>query len=549
MAALGLWMLLTASLVVSSCGGGSLVATNGGVGTGGTGISLGTVTGFGSVVLDGTAYSSATPQYLAGSDRSEAQPAAATAVSLGSQLQMQLDGQGNPSTSLIAPSLIGPAVLSGAGLTINGVAVQVNADAAAGPVTYYSGLSGFASLQGGMPLEVHGAGGIDANGRDYVQATLIAQLPTSNAVTRLSGRITRLDAARQSFQIGSQAIRLAQGASVLPAGVALAEGQWVNVWSNVPLSNGAVTAATVRVQTLLGTSGPAQIGGLVSLPGPSQFQIAGIPVVAGSAALAATFQGLTSGQYVVVQGQVNPASGTVTAASIRLAAAQPTQVELKGAITGYVGPDNFLVRGVRVDASAAAVTFLSGNAAALGNGVFVDIIGSVAAGANSAVTVKSIAATQATPDGGTVDLQGTVSQIGKSSGSFQLTWQQHGVSRSATVTLAANVVYSGGGAAQLVDGAAVEIEATNTASGLLAYSVTLRAGNGPPNPGGSSPELDSKGVVYNMVGSTSFFVNGLQIQINGVAPQGGVLRDGAVVDVDFVPSGKQYLATSISVLR
>jgi hypothetical protein len=111
------------------------------------------------------------------------------------------------------------------------------------------------------------------------------------------------------------------------------------------------------------------------------------------------------------------------------------------------------------------------------------------------------------------------------------------------------VVYSGGGAAQLVDGAAVEIEATNTASGLLAYSVTLRAGNGPPNPGGSSPELDSKGVVYNMVGSTSFFVNGLQIQINGVAPQGGVLRDGAVVDVDFVPSGKQYLATSISVLR
>ena len=64
--------------VLSSCGGGSSVALNtgGGVGTGGTGITLGTVTGFGSVVIDGTSYSSASPQYYAQSSQGEADAAA-----------------------------------------------------------------------------------------------------------------------------------------------------------------------------------------------------------------------------------------------------------------------------------------------------------------------------------------------------------------------------------------------------------------------------------------------------------------------------------------
>ena len=527
--------LLSVALV--ACGGG-------GVGTGGTGISMGTVTGFGSVVLDGAAYSSATPQYFAGTDHDEARQVTSAVVELGGQLQIQLDAQGNPSTVLIAPELIGPvATLSAAGFTVNGVPVRVNTDPRAGPVTYYTGLANYAGLAVGMQLEVHGAYGVDLSGQGYIQATLIEQMLSTNAVRRITGAVSNLNAGAGTFQIDGVTVRYEATTSVLPAGTNLVAGQLVNVWSDVaPASGtGVVVAGVIRIRTLQGVSGPVQIGGLVSMLSGTHFEVAGVPIDASAPALGGVVSGLVSGAYVVVVGQSDAASAVVTASGIRAYATQPTSVELSGTITSYVGPANFLVRGVPVDASQAK--FLNGaSPASLGNGVFVDVVGGVS---GNVVTGTSVAVLTAPPDGATVDYQGIVSQLNSSAGTFVLTWQHGGMTTSAVVTLAPNVAFGDGTSSQLINGVGVEIEATKTANGLVAYTVSFHA-IGSLGGDGTGSFLETSGLVYEVT-PTSFVVNGLVIQTNGVTPQVGALVNGAKVEVNFSQAGALNIAQSISI--
>ena len=540
--------LLTA-LLVSCGGGGTVVATNGGVGTGGTGISTGTVTGFGSLVLDGTTYSSASPLYFAGTDQDAQVQTASTAVNLGDQLEIRLDAQGHPSKVVIDPELMGAvANLGSAGFSVNGVAVRVNGNAADGPLTYYSGLNDFSSLKNGMQVEVHGAWGQDAGGQGYIQATRIEQLPANNPVTRVTGLVSGFDAASGSFQIGAVSVHTSAATVITPAGQKLANGQLVNVWSNMPVAaNGALVAGAVSVRTLRGESGPVQMGGLVTQLSGSRFQMMGIPVDASAADLAAAVQALVNGEYVVVQGQADAVSGVLTATSLRAYANHPAEVELSGTITGYVSPSNFLVRGVPVDASAAQVVFTGGTVASLRNGVFVDIVGNVAGSSGNVVTASHVAVLSQAPDGGTVDYQGTVSALNMTSGTFTLTAQDDGITQSFPVSLAPNAVFSNGTAAQLINGANVEIEATNAASGLLAYSVSFQgvSKTSGSSGGASGSVLETQGTLYNLT-TTSFEVNALTIQINGVIPKEGTLANGVKVEVSFIQSGGQNLAKDIS---
>lgn len=543
------------SLALASCGGGGTFAS-GGVGTGGTGISSGTVTGFGSVVVDGTAYSSATPQYFNGNDQEDAALAPSTAVQLGDQLRVQLDAQGNPSTVIIEPDLIGavaglnnrPAA-SANGFTVNGVGVRVNNNPAAGPVTYYSGLAGYGDLSSGMQVEVHGAYGIDAGGA-YIQATLIEQLPSSNPVTRITGVVSNLDSTADTFQIGNTSVQFSASTALVPSGASLANGQLVNVWSNVSANaNGAIVAGAIRIRTLQGLSGSAQIGGLVSMLAGNHFQVSGVPIDASAPSLASALLALADGEYVVVQGQVDPTTGVVKASSIRPYSVQPAQVELRGTITAYVSPSNFLVRGVPVNASPASFAPSGTTTASLGNGVFVDIVGSIGSGTGNVVTASAVTVLSAPPDGGTVDYQGTVSNLDAAHGTFTLTWQHEGgIPASSSVTLAPNVVYSNGTASQLTNGANVEIEATNTAGGLLAYSVSFR------NTGQSSGSgtTETSGVVYNYSYNTSsstgsFQINGLTITIPSNVPPPPGFGNGVKAEVSFTTSNGKNVAQRIGI--
>lgn len=543
---LACWML-------ASCGGGSTLAegTSGGVGTGGTGISLGTVTGFGSVVIDGTPYNSASPQYFAPSQLSETAPASSSDVALGSQVQVELDAQGSPSSVTVAPELVGAVASPDAtGFSVNGVRVQVNKLTASGPVTYFSGLSGPAALRAGMQVAVSGVCGGDANATPFVQATLVERLPDANPIVRISGLVSSLNAAGKTFRLGGITVDYSNATQAAPTSATLANGLWVSVWANQPLGNGGTTlaATTLRIRSLVGRSGSVQISGLISNLSGSAFQISAIPVNASAASLATKLAGLRSGDYVTVQGQVDAASGAITASTIASYVSAPVQTALQGNITGYVGASAFFVRGVPVDASSAQ--FLNGaSAAALADGVYVELTGTVGATHADVVVVSSLAVVAQPANGKTVIYRGTVSQFNAAAKTFALSRMDPGASQPETITLGANLAYSNGNAQALVNGANVEVETTKTATGLSAYSIRFIAAAPMGNGGGGNRQATLvRGRVDNLTAS-DMSVGGLAIQLNGVSAQNGVLANGVQVDVWLNAAAGSNLAQSIHVMN
>lgn len=536
--ALALCALLVVGL--SACGGGgSGLPSIAGVGTGGTGMVIGAVTGFGSVVVDGTAYSSATPQYFVSSDQGEAEETSAGSLGLGNHVQLQLDVQGNPASVIIEPALVGAVSRLDQGeFVVNGMAVRINDDSASGPVTYFSGLRGLSGLAVGMQVGVHGAYGIDPSSqKEYVQASLIEQLPVSSTVNRLSGVVTNLNAAAGTFRIGGTTVQMSASTNLVPGGNVLANGLWVNVWSNAtPGVNGELRAGVIRVRNLSGTTGPVQIGGIVSGLSGMRFQVSGIPIDGSASALGQVIMSLVPGEYVVVHGQADAHGSALVASAIRSNATQPAEVELNGTITDFVNQGNFLVRGVAVDASRAQLLGAT-SAANLRNGTFVEVVGVVN---GNVITAKSVFAAGKAPTGGTVNYRGTVTQFDAASGSFVLTGSMEEDGASATIRLAPNVAYANGSAAQLVNGARVEVEATKNTGDIVAYGVFFR------KIGALTGRLETEGLVYGVTSST-FDVNGLTIQINGVIPQGGALVNGARVEVEFTHSGGRNLAQELTV--
>ncbi len=518
-------LVLLAGLLLAACGQGMTVSD--GVGTGGTGITTGTVTGFGSLVIEGDSYNSATAEYLEGDDADEAVPVSSLSVALGQQVQMLIDDQGNPTTVLVEPTLIGEASnVSDSGMNVNGVTVRFNTNLSAGPRTYYAGLSGPNAVEAGMKVEVHGLYGVDGNG-PYVQATRIAQLPATSTVTRITGVVTNLNPGAGTFQIGATTILYNASTSLMPEGITLANGQLVNVWSPDAPNGGQLTAAAIRVRSLQGISGQAVVSGLVTALGGSQFSVSGIVVDASDPNLSAIVQSLKQGDFVVVGGQADAGTGRLIAASIRTSTSLSAEVELKGTVTDYVSSANFLVRGVAVDASSATIA-----GGSLANGAYVEIHGHIQ---GNVVLATSVEVHPTTPEGATVEYDGIVSDL--NGDSFVLTLKD---GMSYNVTLADNVGYENGSASQLVNGARIEVEATQGTAGLTAYAIEFKDLDVPSD--GQVYETD--GIAYNVT-PTSFKVNDLTIQINGVAVTG--LEDGVEVEVHFIASGDLYLALEINV--
>ena len=525
--------LACSAIALASCGGGAAaVALVGGVGTGGTGITFGTVVGLGSVIVDGRSYSSATPTYYDASGTTGDQATNSQAVELGARVEVQLGSGQQPSGLLIQPELQGAATqITSASMQVDGVRVLVNTNPAAGPVTFYSGLTGLTtgtaplSRSASNQVEVHGAYGEDASG-PYIFATLVEQLPASNALTRVTGVVSSVGS--QSIGVAGTTIPLGPGTTVItPPGATLAAGELVHAWN---------TAGNwvVRVQALGSFTGAVQVAGVAYAVGPSGFTVSGIPVDTSS--MSAGAQAPQQGDYVVVSG-VGNGQGTLLAQSVTVfSASNPAQVDIRGTITGFVTTSSFQVRGVPIDASA----FCSNNTAIcggnrLGNGVYVDIQGQVAQPDGNVVQASSV---QVAPlEGQTVDLQGTISSVA-GSGQFTLQWtpEQDGVQTTSytEVTIAGNCAFVNGSASNLTVGAPVEVEGTYQNGSLSAYTLKfLKAGDAE-----SSGTQDISGRVYDWnSGASTFMLEGNALTVpSGVSIPPG-FGNGLQVEVSFTPSG------------
>lgn len=530
---------LLLSWALCSCGGGSSQTASGeGVGTGGTGITMGTVTGFGSVLVDGTSYSSATPQFFGQGSNGDDAAAAPDDVQLGAQVQVDLDTQGNPSSVRVAPELVGAVEsASNAGFVVNGVQVRYNQSASAGPRTYFAGLQGPSDLANGMQVAVSGAYGQDLQGAPRVQATLVERLPDSNTLTRVSGVVAALNSTDRTFLLGSMQVHHASGTPIAPAPSGLANGVFASVWSNQPLGNGGLMEANgIRLRSLLGRSGAAQVSGLVSNLGASGFVLGGIAVDASSPALAATLAALGNGQYVSVQGTIDSTSGHIVASTLSSYASKPVPTEIQGTITGFTSSSAFFVRGVPVDASALQIN------GTLADGVYVSLRGTVDSSNAGVVRADALTVVGQPATGKTVEYRGVVSQFTGLGKPFVLTGRVSGNTQAATVSLSDHVRYGNGSATQLANGVTIEVEASQTTSGLSAYSVKFLSG---APPGNDTPVL-VRGRVEGL-NATSLRLGGLVIQRNGVQPSNGSLANGARVEVWITVAGGVATAQSIRI--
>jgi hypothetical protein len=385
---------LAASLLALStagCGGDEQVARTG---SGGTGIAttVGTVTGFGSVIVDGDRWDDRGAVVEVEDDPRQPATVNTTGVRLGQRLGIESRTVGRADRIRIEPLLIGRVESLSLGLgsptiiRIAGQEVRINFDPNRGPVTFFDSFAQLAALIpngiNGSMTEVHGTLVWDARAaRHVIEASRIEKLAALPAgLMRVTGIVSARTA--DDFRLGDLLVRVPNSALVLPAKQAIANGQMVTAWGSALASTPSLTltADAVRIRQLDAqpADASAQLSGTLSRldAANATFELAGVPVSARNALIVPANQSLAEGQYVIVRGRIGTA-GVLQADQVRIRRKQSgePEVELVGPITDYASDASFRVRGTLVN--AAGVTPRPRCPAVLANGVVVSIEGGV----------------------------------------------------------------------------------------------------------------------------------------------------------------------------
>lgn len=380
--AVALGLLVVASML--ACGGGSNFA--GGVGSGGTGLAEGSVTGFGSVMVDGVEYDDST----AAAQQSDASGALrAVSVKLGQRVRVVYStaaagSAGAAVQSLqVLPQLTGPVTM---GLDKNGWmqvmgqwvrVVRTGDDISRLGPTVLSGYDSTAGISLADDVQVHGDWIYDSSkAATVLVASLVDKASRSVDPVQLGGVV-------QALTIGGFRLNAPSGTVVLSSSLPadLTSGQVVQVWASraavtAALANGtAVPAARVAVTTLSASDLTGQqqvsVSGLATAydPATRTVEVQGVRVKL-DASVKVDESALARGEFVSLQ-LVAPKPGASTggvalvasdvavrSAGGGTAADLGATTELKGAVSGvnWAGSAvRFVVRGTPVDASATTI--------------------------------------------------------------------------------------------------------------------------------------------------------------------------------------------------
>ena len=268
--------LLAATLVACGGGGGSSSA---GVGTGGTGsFAVGTISGFGSIIVNGVRYDDRSASVVDDDDDASSSGALAIGQVVELRGSVASDGlTGTASSVSFFSELKGPITAVGANsVTVFGQVVTVNA------TTVYANATGLAALAVGNVIEVYGlpaAGGAITATRIEREAISIADY---RGDFRVRGVVSGLVSTSpgQRFTVGSV---LVQTDDRTRTEGTVANGVFVKVRLNKTVnSDTSYTAVRVKVKKRVYESGvnKAEVQGLVSeftsLTAP--FKVNGYPV-------------------------------------------------------------------------------------------------------------------------------------------------------------------------------------------------------------------------------------------------------------------------------
>ena len=369
-------------------------------------VTVGGITGFGSIIVEGIKYEDDQTSVWIETDADSARPAATTALKIGMQVELSHE-RGQAAGVTIRSALRGPVTSVDAAsglLTLLGQQVQV---VGSGPdATVFDGLASLADLKAGDWLEIHGmdnaAGSLTAS---RIERTLAGE-PMR---VKLSGRIAMLDLKSQTMRVGAMLVDFRQ-AALLDTG-ALANGQRVAVFANsLPAGDRLIARSLRAADAALTRAAQAVIGGQITdFASAADLRVAGVPVDAsGAIFVEGSAADLADGATVRVDGEMH--AGVMVAARVefRKGASAAARNDIKGTVTDFVSVSNFKVRGQKLDASRAQ--FIGGSATELINGSMIAVVGRIVDGALQAdqVTFQTLftEGTSATFDGSIVSLRG-----------------------------------------------------------------------------------------------------------------------------------------------
>ena len=392
-------LVLLAALALGRCGGGSVGdapgagttvgsdigsggtgiagASPGGVGSGGTGVTadagVGSVDGFGSIIVNGVRYDIATATTLL-SDVTELKLGMTVRVT--GTLSAALT-QGTATLVVSAADLRGAVANLKADGTFTVLGVQVSTD----PTTVYAGgLMAFSGLVNGVNVQVHGLPGDDGQ----LHATRIERLAAAQAPV-LTGYVQEVDRSARTFRIGTQ--RVSYAAANFPGdwpSSRLGDGVVVRVRASTVASTLAATTVEPWNPTPLRDGSRLSLGGLITdYAGVQSLRIDGVPADISAARLTG------SGNATMANGARVEATGTMLGGVLRVStfrirqaapvaavtpAVDDTVFTARGSVGAYRSASDFKVQGQQVDASGA--TFVGGTAADLGSSRKVLVSGS-----------------------------------------------------------------------------------------------------------------------------------------------------------------------------
>jgi Domain of unknown function (DUF5666) len=266
----------TVSLVaaVTACGGGGVSSVNNSPTTAKAAATTatGTISGFGSVVINGKHYDTSAASFTV-------DDASANQSGLHVGQLVTVSGKSDDSGATKAEHVDYDSAVVGAitvidstnnSLTALGQTIKV------GVSTAYENVTDFSALQVGDFVRVSG----DRDSAGNIVAGYIGKLPASPAEVRLSGPIATLNSSAGTFTIGGEAINFGS-AALVPANVSLQSGQFVVVRGTVDSAGTTLTASRVRVRKPLQDANPGDHGeleGLISQTGSNTFQIGTVVV-------------------------------------------------------------------------------------------------------------------------------------------------------------------------------------------------------------------------------------------------------------------------------
>lgn len=339
----------------------------------------GTITGFGSVVIDGQRFDDSLAKVLI-SDRPDAQTAGTLGdLHTGMRVQGELkDGVlQNLVVNFALAGTVGAIDATAGTLVVFGQTIKTTATGQL--PTVFDGFSALSQLAVGDLVKVSGTVASDGS----ITATRIERKAKDGTeVFRLSGAVQGLDTTAKTFAlVGNSSVTVSYAdAKLLPTGAVIENGKLVSVVATAaPTTSGGKTvlaASVIEVKARkLPDSSDTTVGGPINdFKSLASLRIGDVVVDASTATLKEGTQAadVVNGAQAQAHGAIK--DGVMKADWLRVFKNETAiKALLVGQVTDYVSLSNFTLRGTVVDGSAAK--FVKGSAADLGAGAWVTVIG------------------------------------------------------------------------------------------------------------------------------------------------------------------------------